>query len=154
MRIRRASVTDIAVLVEFNRRLAWETEHKKLLPETLTSGVTAIFSDPAKGFYLVAEVNGVVVGQLMITYEWSDWRNGWFWWVQSVYVQAEHRRGGVFRSLFQEAEKLGHEQGNVVGLRLYVEKENERGQKTYQSLGMEEIPFLMYQKGWCATAPS
>src|SRR5689334_8864562 len=99
--IRRAVPADEPVLVSFNAALAWETEHKRLDEAVLTTGVRAVFADPGKGFYLVAERAGEVVGQSMVTFEWSDWRNGWFWWVQSVYVRAEARRQGVFRALFE-----------------------------------------------------
>jgi GNAT superfamily N-acetyltransferase len=146
IRVRPATLEDLPVLVEFNRNLAWETEHKKLEDAVLIPGVRAIFSDPSKGFYLVAADESRVVGQLMITYEWSDWRNGWFWWLQSVYVHRDYRRQGIFRTLFQEAESLAKKQANVVGFRLYVERDNERGQSTYNRLGMVNIPFLLFQK--------
>ena len=94
--IRRADPRDAAAIAEFNRRMAWETEHKHLDPAVLDRGVGRVFTDPARGFYLVAEAAGEVVGQLMVTYEWSDWRDGWFWWVQSVYVREDRRRHGVF----------------------------------------------------------
>ncbi len=144
--IRPATMADAPIIAEFNRKIAWETEHKRLDDAKLVPGVEAIFADPGKGFYLVAESAGEVVGQLMITFEWSDWRNGWFWWVQSVYVRSDSRRVGIFRQLFQEAERLGQVKGDVVGFRLYVERDNSRGQETYRSLGMEEIPFKMFQK--------
>ena len=143
--IRRATREDIPVIAAFNRNLAWETEHKKLDDSKLAPGVAAVFADPAKGFYLVAESQGDIVGQLMITFEWSDWRNGWFWWIQSVYIRADHRRQGVFRKLYEEAGRMGAERGDVVGFRLYVERDNEQGKRTYRGLGMEEIPFDLYQ---------
>jgi hypothetical protein len=97
--IRRATAADETVLVAFNAALAFETEHKRLRPEILLAGVRAVFSDSSRGFYTVAEEEGEIVGQMMVTYEWSDWRNGWFWWVQSVYVRGDARRKGVFRML-------------------------------------------------------
>src|SRR5215213_1686096 len=100
--IRRADSRDTAVVAEFNRLLAWESERKTLDPAVLARGVARLLADPAKGFYLVAEADGQVVGQLMATFEWSDWRDGWFWWVQSVYVRYDYRRAGVFRALFSE----------------------------------------------------
>ena len=104
--IRRAMPTDEAVLVEFNLAIAWETEHKRLNRDVLTVGVRAVFADAARGFYTVAQNDrGEVVGQMMVTFEWSDWRNGWFWWVQSVYVRADARRSGVFRALYREIER-------------------------------------------------
>src|ERR1700684_4152850 len=95
--IRRAKPNDHATVVEYNRRMAWETEQKRLDEHVLSQGVAAVLAEPAKGFYLVAERDGEVLGQLMITYEWSDWRNGFFWWIQSVYVREDARRLGVFR---------------------------------------------------------
>lgn len=141
MTIRRATAADEAVLVEFNAALAWETEHKTLRPDVLTAGVRAVFADPAKGFYTLAELDGRVVGQMMVTFEWSDWRNGWFWWVQSVYVREEARRSGVFRALYREIERQAAADPTVIGLRLYVERENTRAQATYRALGMSETTY-------------
>ncbi len=146
LHIRRAVSTDQAVLVDFNCKMAWETEHKRLDEATVLRGVGAVFADPAKGFYIVAEKEGEVIGQLMITTEWSDWRDGWFWWIQSVYVCEKARRSGVFRSLFEEILRLGREAGNIVGIRLYVEKDNLHAQRTYQSLGMKEGPYLLFER--------
>jgi len=144
--IRRASVTDASTIVEFNRRMAQETEHKTLDQQTLASGVAAVLTDPAKGFYLVAELAGEPVGQLLITPEWSDWRDGWFWWVQSVYVREDARRRGVFRGLFEEVVRLAAAAGEVVGVRLYVERDNARAQRTYSSLGMAESGYRLYER--------
>ncbi|MEZ5392586.1 MAG: GNAT family N-acetyltransferase [Bryobacterales bacterium] len=102
-------------------------------------------ADPAKGFYLVAEEEGAVVGQLLITYEWSDWRNGVFWWVQSVYVRPESRGRGVYSTLYEDAVRRAREAGDVCGLRLYVERENRRAQRTYQKLGMRPTVYEMYE---------
>src|SRR6476620_8834545 len=128
--IRRAEPRDSAAVAEFNRRMAWETEHKHLDPDVLARGVDRVFTDPAKGFYLVAEAAGEVVGQLMVTYEWSDWRDGWFWWVQSVYAE-----------LMRQARAAG----DVVGVRLYVERDNTRAQATYQHLGMGDAGYLVWE---------
>lgn len=144
--IRPAYVTDAPTIVEFNRLLALESEGKVLDPQVLGGGVTAILTDPLRGRYFVAEDKDKLLGQLMITYEWSDWRNGWMWWLQSVYVRAESRRMGVFRGLYHHAEDQARREGNVVGMRLYVEKENRAAQTTYQKLGFEEIHFNLYQK--------
>jgi GNAT superfamily N-acetyltransferase len=144
--IRHARPSDRARLVEYNRAMAWETEHKQLDEQVLARGVAAVFDDPAKGFYLVADSAGEMVGQLMITTEWSDWRDGWFWWIQSVYVRPEARKQGVFRALFAEAERLARAAGNVVGLRLYVERENANAQRTYQRLGMVDAGYLVFEK--------
>ncbi len=142
--IRRAKPNDHATLVEYNRRMAWETEQKRLDDQAVTQGVAAVIADAAKGFYLVAERDGEVIGQLMITSEWSDWRNGFFWWIQSVYVRDDARRQGVFRCLYQEVERLAKEIGNVVGIRLYVERDNVRAQKTYAELGMKDAGYVIY----------
>ena len=144
--VRRATSADRATLAEYNHAMAWETEHKALDAATLVSGVAAVFDDLAKGFYLVAEVDSRVVGQLLITTEWSDWRDGWFWWIQSVYVRPDERKQGVFRSLFAEAERLARNAGDVVGLRLYVERENVNAQRTYESLGMNDAGYLVFEK--------
>lgn len=125
--------------------MAWETEHKQLDESVLSAGVAAALADQNKGFYLVAEAAGEVVGQLLVTREWSDWRNGWFWWIQSVYVHPEARRHGTFRSLFQRVEHLAKEAGDVVGLRLYVERENRPAQETYQKLGMNDASYAVFE---------
>jgi ribosomal protein S18 acetylase RimI-like enzyme len=136
---------DHAVIVEYNHAMALETEHKRLDFDVLSAGVAAVFDDPSKGFYLVAERAGEVVGQLMVTTEWSDWRNGWFWWIQSVYVHPRARRQGVFRALFREVERVAKTRMNVIGLRLYVEKENVAAQGTYRSLGMDDAGYLVFE---------
>ena len=135
MSIRLARLDDAPVLVEFNHRLAAETEGIALDLPTLEKGVRAIFADPAKGQYFVAETDGRVVGQLMITHEWSDWRNGDIWWIQSVYVHPDYRRRGVFRALYRHVQAAARAAG-VVMIRLYVHDENRTGQGTYESLGM------------------
>ncbi len=145
--IRRATLADVNVLVEFNAALAWETEHKRLRPEVLTAGVRAVFDEPTRGFYTVAtDANGAIVGQMMVTFEWSDWRNGWFWWVQSVYVRSDARRGGVFRSLYREVQNQAAADRTVIGIRLYVEHENARARKTYAALGMTETTYGLMEE--------
>lgn len=146
MQIREATNDDIKYLVEFNAAMAYETEHKQLKTEILTSGVTAVLHSPEKGKYFIAEIDNEVVGQLLITTEWSDWRNGFFWWIQSVYVKPEFRRKGVFRALYQYVEKLAERTTGVCGLRLYVEKENLRAQQTYEDLGMLKTHYLLFEK--------
>ena len=143
--IRRATAADEPVLVAFNTAIAWETEHKKLNPAVLAAGVRAVLADPARGFYTVAELDGEVVGQMMITFEWSDWRNGWFWWVQSVYVQERARRAGVFRSLYRAIEAQAAADPTVIGLRLYFERDNTRAQSTYRALGMSDTAYGMME---------
>ncbi|MBI1357290.1 MAG: GNAT family N-acetyltransferase [Acidobacteria bacterium] len=143
--IRLAAPDDAPTLAAFNAAMARETEHLELDAERLLRGVRAVLDDPAKGFYLVAEEGGTVIGQLMITYEWSDWRNGVFWWVQSVYVRPESRGRGVYTTLYREAVRRAQAAGDVCGLRLYVEKENSRAQAAYRKLGMDETVYLMYE---------
>ena len=142
--IRRATPADAAVVARFNAALAWESEHKRLDPGVLAAGVAAVLADPAKGFYVLAERGGAVVGQVMVTFEWSDWRNGWYWWVQSVYVVEPARRGGVFRALFDHLKAAALADPAVIGLRLYVERDNRRAARTYAAMGMSEEPYHLY----------
>lgn len=141
--IRRATPADAGVIVEFNRLLAWESEHKRLDPAVLLAGVRAVLADPHKGFYTVAERDGEVVGQVLVTYEWTDWRNGWYWWVQSVYVRADARRGGVFAALYRHLEAAAEADPAVIGLRLYVERENAAARAAYRKLGLAEEPYFL-----------
>ena len=145
MIIRIAKAADAGSLVEFNQAMALETEGKRLDPQILESGVTAVFQDERKGFYAVAENDGVIVGGLMITFEWSDWRNAWFWWIQSVYITPEFRGQGIYRGLYEFVINEAKTRGDVCGFRLYVEKENTRAQKVYEKLGMETSHYLMYE---------
>jgi GNAT superfamily N-acetyltransferase len=144
--IRRATPADAAVVCEFNAALARESEGKELDPTTLAAGVRAALADPAKGVYAVAERGGEVVGQMMLTYEWSDWRNGWFWWVQSVYVRADARRSGVFRALYRAVHTQAAADPAVIGLRLYVERENAHARATYAALGMGETTYGLMEE--------
>jgi ribosomal protein S18 acetylase RimI-like enzyme len=144
--IRVAQNSDVKSLVEFNQLMAWETEQKKLDEDILTKGVSALIVDENKGFYLVAEQNNIVVGSLMVTTEWSDWRNGVFWWVQSVYITPDFRRQGIYAQLYSQVKTLAEQQKNVCGFRLYVEKQNIIAQKTYESLGMQPTHYLMYEE--------
>lgn len=125
--------------------MAWETEHKRLVPETITEGVRRFLDRPDYGFYLVAEIESRVAGCLMVTFEWSDWRNGLFWWIQSVYVHPDFRRQGVFKSLYRTVESKAREASGVCGLRLYVEQENTTAQETYQAMGMGETPYRIFE---------
>ena len=144
IQVRRAKPDDIETIVRFNTELAYDTENIVLSQQTLLDGVTAMFEDPLKGFYVIAECDGVVVGQTMITYEWSDWRNAIFWWIQSVYVLPDYRKIGVLRSIFEQIKSLAME-SNVCGLRLYVYKDNNVAKKAYQSLGMKESHYDFYE---------
>ena len=149
--IRPAERSDISHLVQWNATMAWETEQKELDLVVLERGVTAVFDEPRRGFYLVAEHDGAPAGCLLVTYEWSDWRAGDFWWIQSVYVVAEARRAGVFRSLYANVEHRARE-ARAVGLRLYVETENERAQHTYTGLGMDRCHYFMYEAEFAASS--
>jgi ribosomal protein S18 acetylase RimI-like enzyme len=145
MIIRRAIQSDADSLIEFNQAMALETEGKKLDSRILEKGVKSVFADERKGFYAVAETNHKIVGGLMITFEWSDWRARWFWWIQSVYILPEFRGQGVYRRLYEFFTEQAKAQGVVCGFRLYVEKENLRAQKVYEKLGMESSHYLMYE---------
>lgn len=146
LNIRKATENDIEIIARFNIAMAMETEEKALREETVLAGVRGLFSHPEAGFYIVAEVDHQVVGTLMITMEWSDWRNGVFWWIQSVYIQPEFRRQGIYRSLYTWVKQLARDYPEVCGFRLYVEKENYAAQKTYQSLGMQPTHYLLYEE--------
>jgi len=141
--IRRATPADAAVVADFNARLARETEGKDLDPAVLRAGVGAVLADPQKGFYTLAERAGEVVGQVLVTYEWTDWRNGWYWWVQSVYVRPDARRGGVFGRLYRHLEAAALADPTVVGLRLYVEQDNHAAQAVYRRLGLADEPYFL-----------
>ena len=143
--VRAALPADAATLARFNVALAEETEALALSPETVLAGVEAVLEDPAKGLYWVAEIEGTVVGQLMLTYEWSDWRNGFFWWIQSVYVEPSSRRRGVFKALFEKASQQAADEPMVCGLRLYVAQDNDRAQQTYLDLGMQRVEYQVFE---------
>ncbi|HEY4365468.1 MAG TPA: GNAT family N-acetyltransferase [Bryobacteraceae bacterium] len=143
--VRPATPGDIEFLVSGNAQMALETEGLSLDLDLLRGGVQAVFDDPGRGFYLVAEIEDLPAGQMMITYEWSDWRNGVFWWIQSVYTVLERRRQGVFRALYAYAEALAQQQGSVCGLRLYVEIHNREAQETYRRCGMQETAYRMFE---------
>lgn len=143
--IRNATRDDIAFLADCNLAMARESEQKLLDRDVLTRGIVAVFDHPERGFYVVAERGGERVGSLLITHEWSDWRNGGWWWIQSVYVMPQARRCGVFSSMYREIESRARTTTGVIGLRLYVEKENTRAQATYAALGMEPAHYSLYQ---------
>lgn len=146
--IRAARETDHASLVEFNAQLAAETEDKSLDRERLSRGVRAFLADPAKGRYFVAEVDGMSVGQLMSTTEWSDWRNGMLWWLGSVYVVPAYRGRGVFRRLFEFVSALAQADRGVVGIRLYVERQNEVAKQVYARCGLEPAGYEVLERLW------
>ena len=141
-----ATAADAAVIADFNARLARETESRELDPVRLAAGVARLLSEPAKGRYFLAEVPGGIAGQMMITCEWSDWRNGDFWWIQSVFVRPESRRQGVFRALFRHVERLARSGSDVCGLRLYMHAANESARATYLRLGMAESHYEFFEQ--------
>ncbi len=155
--IREAVPGDVEILAEYNRRLAWETEHRELDLNVVRLGVDALIRDRAKGVYFVADTAlGVerepgegrargVIGQCCVTYEWSDWRNGNMWWFQSVYVEAAWRARGVFRSLFEHVHQDAMRRG-VVALRLYVEEDNEGAQEVYRRRGMVQTAYRVFER--------
>lgn len=144
--VRLAEAEDAPVLVDFARAMARETEAKELSPDVVSAGVAALLRSPERGFYIVAEQGGLVVGSLMITFEWSDWRNGLFWWIQSVYVRPESRREGILSSLYEYVKADAEKEPEVCGFRLYVERENQGAQKAYDALGMSQTPYEMYEQ--------
>jgi ribosomal protein S18 acetylase RimI-like enzyme len=144
--IRKAQARDAQAIAAFNTAMALETEDKVLMPERVNAGVQRLLADPSLGFYLVAERGGEVVGCLMVTNEWSDWRNGLFWWIQSVYIVPGARRQGVYRRLYDAIRDMAQADPGICGFRLYVEKENLNAQKTYRSLGMEATDYLVYEE--------
>jgi GNAT superfamily N-acetyltransferase len=137
---------DAPIIARFNLRLAAETEGLHLDPERVAAGVSALLGDPAKGVYYVAEAASQVVGQLMITFEWSDWRNGNIWWLQSVFVDPVFRRRGVFRLLFKHVQHLAQAQEGVRALRLYMHSENDRARRTYERLGMQRTAYEVFEQ--------
>jgi len=143
--VRAATHKDTAIISEFNQKMAVETEGKTLPAETIDRGVRRLMERPEYGFYLIAEIENSTVGTCMVTTEWSDWRDGLFWWVQSVYVHSQHRRKGIYTHMYQKIQTLAENNPDVCGFRLYVEKDNLIAQKTYQALGMSETDYLLYE---------
>ena len=146
--IRPARPDDCPAIVEFNRRLAEETEGLLLDPDTLERGVRAALADSNRARYYVADAGGRLLGQIMHTWEWSDWRNGWFWWLQSVYVQPEARGRGVFRRLFEHVRALAGNDPDVVGIRLYVEHSNLTAHTAYRRLGLNPAGYEVLEECW------
>lgn len=142
--IRKATSADASAIIDFQQKMAWETEQMTLVPETITNGVNAVFRNNACGQYWVAEEENSVIASLLLTYEWSDWRNANVWWFQSVYVLPDHRRTGIFRMMYDKIKEEAIRQG-VAGLRLYVETNNLGAQHTYEALGMQCQHYKMYE---------
>ncbi|CAN5626168.1 GNAT family N-acetyltransferase [soil metagenome] len=148
LQVREACRDDLDWLAEGAIAMARETEDKRLDPDTVRAGIAAGLDDPAKARYFVAERDGARAGTLMLTREWSDWRNGAWWWIQSVYVAPAHRRQGVFAALYRHVEVLAREAPGVIGLRLYVESDNSAAQRTYTALGMCDAGYRLYESDW------
>ncbi len=161
IKIVKASREDIQTIVDFQLKMALETEELELDPVTLNQGVAAVIDDSSKASYYIAKVIDynsdsksvqtpqgaveVAAGMLMITLEWSDWRNGWVWWIQSVYVEKEFRKYGVFKQLYNHIKSIVESSENIKGIRLYVDKRNTRAQKVYESLGMTGEHYSTYE---------
>ena len=154
LRIREAHASDRDLLVQWASAMAWETEHKRLDVATISAGIDAGLADPAKARYFIAMSEVVVAGRetiaaaagtLMLTREWSDWRSGDWWWIQSVYVPESHRRQGVFAALYRHVQQLARDTAGVIGLRLYVERDNANAQRTYESLGMNDAGYRIFE---------
>ena len=146
MNIRVAHREDIDALVEFNHAMAIETEGLRLDRDTLRRGVEAVFADEEKGFYVVSVLGDAIVGGLMVTYEWSDWRNAWFWWIQSVFIKPEARGQKLYRQMYEFVKRRASDADNVCGFRLYVENDNFHAQKVYDAVGMHASHYLMYEE--------
>ena len=145
IRVRAAQSNDCNLMADWAVAMALETEAKMLPLATVTAGIQAGLDDPARARYFIAEIAGEPAGTVMVTLEWSDWRNGWWWWIQSVYVAPAHRRNGVFRALFDHVRDLAASTEGVRGLRLYVERENAGAQRTYEFVGMKDAGYRMYE---------
>ena len=144
--VRQATLADSMILSQFNMSMAEETEGRQLDQTTVNAGVKQLFRDSRQGFYLMAEVGGSARGSLMITYEWSDWRNGLFWWIQSVYVVPAARRSGVFTALYQYVKKMAQDDNAACGLRLYMEKDNLPARAVYMAMGMDTTPYQVFEE--------
>lgn len=145
MIIRQATETDAPSIVEFQLAMAWETENLKLDEPTVVKGVAAVFADSSKGVYYVAETDGKVVGSLLTTFEWSDWRNGTVLWIQSVYVRPEYRKRSIFSKLYKHVQKMVVESANLRGIRLYADKTNTPAHGVYEHMGMTAEHYQMYE---------
>jgi ribosomal protein S18 acetylase RimI-like enzyme len=146
IQVRIAETKDIETIAEFNTAMAWETEGKQLNPSTIRRGIRAVLDDSDYGLYVVAQSDGEVVGCLLITYEWSDWRSSLFWWIQSLYVQPAFRRRGVFRQLHDFVRAQALRRPEVCGIRLYVEQSNRVAQDAYRRIGMKPTAYQIYEE--------
>ena len=143
--IRNARPDDATVIADFNARMCEETEHRQLDAKVLGRGVARLLADATLGRYWIAERDGQVIGQIMVTYEWSDWRNGTIWWIQSVYVHPDARRQGIFSMLYRHVEALATQDSEVCGLRLYHERDNRNARATYEALGMSDPGYRVME---------
>jgi ribosomal protein S18 acetylase RimI-like enzyme len=144
--VRKAGPADAGAISRFNQAMALETEGRALIPERVDAGVRRLIDQPALGFYVVAQAQERIVACLLVTQEWSDWRNGLFWWIQSVFVQQGFRRQGVYRRLYAFVRTLADQEPEVCGFRLYVEKDNAVAQATYAALGMARTDYRLYEE--------
>ena len=145
IRTREADVTDAVDIAAFQQAMARETEDVELNPHTVARGVQAVFDQPSRGRYFVAESGGVVIASLLITYEWSDWRDGNVWWIQSVYVRPEHRRRGVYAQMYQHVKGIALDDDGIRGIRLYVDRRNAPAQDVYRHCGMNGEHYLVFE---------
>ncbi|MEP0846491.1 MAG: GNAT family N-acetyltransferase [Phycisphaerae bacterium] len=146
--VRIANASDCDTIAANNIAMAWETERLVLDPRTARAGAAHALADPARAVYYLAEREGKVAGQMMITPEWSDWRDAYFWWIQSVYVRPDARGAGVYRALHRHVEALARARADVCGLRLYVEQENRRAQRVYERKGLRRTSYLLFELDW------
>jgi GNAT superfamily N-acetyltransferase len=145
IRVRPAGHDDLSLMARWAEAMALETEDKPLDSRVVTRGIQLALDDPNRGLYFVAEIAGEPVGTLMITYEWSDWRCGWWWWIQSVYVVTGHRRRGVYRALYAYILAMARSREDVCGLRLYADRDNVNAHRTYEFLGMVDAGYRMFE---------
>ncbi len=150
--VREALLSDSALLANNNIAMAFESEGKKLNRGLIEEGVRQAISDPNKATYYIAEIDGEFAGQTMVTTEWSDWRNGWFWWIQSVYTAPAYRRRGVYRKIYEHIKERAKQVGNVCGIRLYVERENGIAIKAYDNLGNGRCGYVLMEEDWSEPA--
>lgn len=143
--VRKASLHDKEKIASFQEEMALETEQLKLNPAQIRAGIEAVFQDKSKGMYFVAEADGEIIASLLITFEWSDWRNAWVYWIQSVFVEKSFRRQGVYRKMYAHIKQLVEADKNVAGIRLYVDKTNTNAQKTYTQLGMNGAHYQLFE---------
>ena len=145
MKVLKAQKSDIPEIIQFNINMAMETENKKLDRQTVTKGVQEVFNSPSLGYYIIVKDSSGILGCLMITYEWSDWRNGMFWWIQSVYVEKEYRQQGVYKKMYSYIKDKALKDNSCTGIRLYVEQENKIAQSVYTKLEMKETHYKLFE---------